>query len=108
MILIIGGFAQGKREYAKEKYHTAEEKMINLNKWVQELPDDVDGTKLLRATVEKEPDTVVVTTMTGCGIVPLDQSERFFRRRLGRMQCEAAKLADEVIRVECGIGQKIK
>ena len=44
----------------------------------------------------------------GNGIVPLDAFEREYREQTGRAEILLAKKADEVVRVICGIGQKIK
>ena len=38
----------------------------------------------------------------------IDKTERDFREWIGRVQVLLAKEADEVIRVICGIGQRIK
>ena len=57
---------------------------------------------------EARPDRVVVGDETGCGIVPLDPELRRIREETGRMFCRMAKEADQVWRVTCGIGQRIK
>ena len=57
---------------------------------------------------EKKPDTIVIADEIGNGIVPLDAFEREHREQTGRAEILLAKKADEVIRVICGIGQKIK
>ena len=44
----------------------------------------------------------------GNGIVPIDFLEREYRERTGRILVKLANQADEVVRVICGIGQKIK
>ena len=51
---------------------------------------------------------VVITDEVGNGIVPIDKTERDFREWIGRVQVLLAKEADEVIRVICGIGHRIK
>lgn len=57
---------------------------------------------------EENPDTIVIADEIGNGIVPLDAFEREYREQTGRAEILLAKKADEVIRVICGIGQKIK
>ena len=42
------------------------------------------------------------------GIVPIDSFEREYRERTGRILVKLAEQADEVVRVVCGIGQRIK
>lgn len=36
------------------------------------------------------------------------KNERIYREKTGRLQCMLAQKADEVIRVICGVGQRIK
>lgn len=57
---------------------------------------------------EENPNTIVIADEIGNGIVPLDAFEREYREQTGRAEILLAKKADEVIRVICGIGQKIK
>ena len=57
---------------------------------------------------EENPDTIVIADEIGNGIVPLDAFEREYREQTGRVEILLAKKADEVVRVICGIGQKIK
>lgn len=58
--------------------------------------------------LEKNPDSVIISDEVGCGIVPADAFEREYRERTGRILVELARQAEEVVRVICGIGQKIK
>ena len=57
---------------------------------------------------EKNKDTIVIADEIGNGIVPLDAFEREYSEQTGRAEILLAKKADEVVRVICGIGQKIK
>ena len=50
----------------------------------------------------------MISDEIGNGIVPMDAFEREYREQTGRILIELAKEAEEVIRVICGIGQKIK
>ena len=58
--------------------------------------------------VEKYPDCVIISDEIGNGIVSIEAFEREYRERTGRVLVELAKKAEEVERVICGIGQKIK
>ena len=58
--------------------------------------------------VEKYPNCVIISDEVGNGIVPIEAFEREYRERTGRILVELAKKAEEVERVICGIGQKIK
>ena len=51
---------------------------------------------------------MIISDEIGNGIVPVDAFERDYRERTGRMLITLASQADEVVRVICGIGQKIK
>lgn len=54
------------------------------------------------------PDIVIVTNELGCGVVPIDPAERFWREAVGRICTCLAARADEVVRVSCGIGMRLK
>ena len=58
--------------------------------------------------IKNVPDSIVISDEIGNGIVPLDNFEREYRERTGRILVKLAEQADEVVRVICGIGQKIK
>ena len=51
---------------------------------------------------------VVLLREVGCGIVPIDDNERAWRERAGRLGCLLAAQAEIVVRVTCGIGRVIK
>ena len=51
---------------------------------------------------------IVIADEIGCGLVPLDASEREKRERAGRLACMLAERADKVIRVVCGCPQVLK
>lgn len=58
--------------------------------------------------ITKYPDCILISDEIGNGIVPMDAFEREYREQTGRILIELAKEAEEVTRVICGIGQKIK
>lgn len=127
MKLVIGGYAQGKLAYVFEQYG-ADQCLV----WDGELPKEAgESTKILvinhyhnwvkdcmqtggcpetetKLLLERFPDCVIVCDEIGNGIVPIDAFEREYRERTGRIMVELAKKAEEVVRVICGIGQKIK
>ena len=107
MILVVGGFAAGKREYVREALGYAEERMSSS------IDDDVP----VFYGLESQPDTplqkllqkdVVICDEIGCGLVPMDAGERQRREQVGRLCIQLAKEADRVIRVVCGVGNDIK
>ena len=127
MKLIIGGYAQGKLNYVLQKND------IKISKiWDGEIPKDKDEQKdivvinhlhhwiksriakggcpeeEIFAFVENYPDCVIISDEVGNGIIPIEAFEREYRERTGRMLVELAKKTEEVERVICRIGQKIK
>ena len=132
MKLVIGGRAQGKLNYVlqhmtDENYQTYdgvfpdEGELFNLTKkngwlivnhfhnWVnKELKENRNPEEELEAFLKKGVRFVIISDEIGNGIVPVDAFERDYRERTGRMLITLASQADEVVRVICGIGQKIK
>jgi len=51
---------------------------------------------------------IIICDELGCGIIPLDASDRQYREDVGRIMCSLAEKAGHVYRVICGIGQKLK
>lgn len=107
MILIVGGFAAGKRAYARDVLGYAGERMSSC----------VDDDLPVFYGLESQPDTplekllrkdVVICDEIGCGLVPIDAGERARREQVGRLCIQLAKAADRVIRVVCGVGTVIK
>jgi len=128
MELYIGGCAQGKLDYVKTLYPAS---------LVFENTDDLknnrkDGVKILNhlhliikqklisgmeneaieleimQLAEKIPDLVIICNEIGNGIVPMDESERFYREFTGRLLIKIAAKADRVVRILCGLPQIIK
>jgi adenosylcobinamide kinase/adenosylcobinamide-phosphate guanylyltransferase len=62
----------------------------------------------LVAPIAIETHVVIVTNEVGCGIVPETPLGRFFRDLQGRINQEAARLADQVILVVAGIPVIVK
>ena len=107
MTLIVGGYAAGKRAYAREALGYADERMSNC------IDDDLP----VFYGLESQPDTplekllrkeVVICDEIGCGLVPVDAGERQRREQVGRLCIQLAQEAHRVIRVVCGVGTVIK
>ena len=130
MKLIIGGTAQGKLEYALSKYNV-KRNMV----WDGRLPDETDNIERkeepviinhfhhwvkerimsggcpedeIMSFLDCHKDCIIICDEIGNGIVPMEPFEREYRERVGRILVGLAKRAEEVERVLCGIGQKIK
>lgn len=127
MKLVIGGYAQGKLNYVLGKYDV-EASMVydgetpekieeengtvvinHFHNWVKtKIANDGCPEVEILEFVESYPDCVIISDEIGNGIVPIEEFEREYRERTGRILVELAKKAEEVERVICGIGQKIK
>ena len=127
MKLVIGGYAQGKLNYVLNKYDPKTIEVINakipenienlkgtviihqFHNWVRrKLTYEEQPEKEIFDFIKRYPDCVIISDEIGNGIVPIEAFEREYRERTGRILVEMAKKADEVERVICGIGQKIK
>ena len=134
MKLVIGGYTQGKLGYVMQHFSIekgnvvdmADEKKLldrdiekkddeapivlyHFHIWVKnELAEGNHPEEKLEELIRKFPDCIIVSDEIGNGIVPMDAFDREYRDRLGRILINLAKEADEVVRVICGIGQKIK
>jgi len=111
MHLIIGGFCQGKKAFAEKKFPN-DEKWEQFELFVKEqlasgsTREQIQNQVLAR--IAQQPDMTVIATALGCGIVPMDKSDRTWREVTGRILCVLAEQADAVYRVTCGIGVQIK
>lgn len=110
MILVIGGAAQGKKEYVKEHFKQQEGPVFeDLHLWIRKrIREGGNPEQEILSYVDNHKNCILISDEVGNGIVPVDAFEREYRERTGRIQVELAKRADEVIRVLCGIGQRIK
>ena len=107
MILITGGAFQGKTKYALESFG---DKYKIENKYHEKVRAQLLKGKDPLKEAEKlvADDVIVITDEIGCGLVPVDSFERKYRDVNGRVNCFLAENAEQVIRVICGIGKRIK
>ena len=90
------------------------EKTIILNhfhRWVRRCmknPEQQKPEYLTKQLIANVPKLVIICDEAGNGIVPMDASERDYRERLGRIQCEIAAKSERVERILCGMGQILK
>lgn len=130
MWLIIGGTAQGKLNYAlgqhpqtpvfDEKsfnelcaedqvdrviwnhFHLSVKKMMKKGKSEQQIAD------IVKEVLDKHPSIVVISDEIGNGVVPVDEMERRYRDFVGRQLIYIAGRAEKVVRILCGIPNRIK
>ena len=126
MVLIVGGAYQGKTDYALKNYGLDRVEIANGKTFDFENTDGIkcisdyheavkrfiengtDPIEFSEKLIDNNPDIIISMNEIGNGIVPLDKSERVWREQTGKTGCFLAKKADEVIRVTCGCGVKIK
>lgn len=129
MKLVIGGHAQGKLQAVlrnegndqvvyngiipdEKKIQKSDNKCIILNHfhlWVKEqILKNEQPEEIIIDFVNKHNNCIIISDEIGNGIVPIDIIEREYRERTGRILVTLAGMADEVIRIICGIEQKIK
>lgn len=126
MILIFGGAYQGKSEYAIKELGFNEQDFFRCS----EDSTDIDLTKKVISDLSdftlacvksgKEPvellnevraqleDKIIIATDVSQGVVPMDKTERMWREANGRALIYLGEEAESVVRVFCGIGQRIK
>ncbi|MDE7262885.1 MAG: bifunctional adenosylcobinamide kinase/adenosylcobinamide-phosphate guanylyltransferase [Oscillospiraceae bacterium] len=114
MVLIVGGMAQGKLEFARRALGVSawsegalgEENCVHgLHLAIRALEEPEAA---IRAWLETHPDGVVICDEVGCGITPLDRADREWREKVGRICCGLAERAEAVYRVQCGLETRLK
>lgn len=127
MILIIGGAYEGKTEYAEKTLGISESEILdgrkcdlrevhfakavnNFHVLIKRLLEDnrINTNEFIDEIYSVNPDITIISDEIGCGIIPLEKSERLWREETGRACCKAAELSDVVVRINCGIPSVIK
>jgi len=126
MKLVIGGRSQGKLGFVLQKYgedgcmiydgRLPDAKQLQGQVIINHFHSFVRERILQKGDPEEEVmsflsgnrEAVIISDEIGNGIVPADAFEREYRERTGRILVRLADEADEVVRVICGIGQRIK
>ena len=126
MVLVVGGKSQGKTKFAKDMFPefdvldrpslpeliSCEKEIIwdGFNHTIRNLLEDNSDEEIASQVQEviSKKSLVIVSDEIGNGIVPLEMVERRYRDLCGKLLIKVASESDEVYRVICGIGQKIK
>ena len=126
MIMITGGAFQGKRDCLKRLYKVPENEIINgaecqfskvftavaiadYHELVRRiLSEKINVIEFTEKLCRENPNAAIIIDEIGCGIIPIERSERIYREEVGRAGCIIAANCDTVIRVFCGIPQAIK
>lgn len=126
MRLVTGGAWQGQKEWVIRQWSIPEKDIVDgadcgdtelnhvlavdhfhllVKRWMKA---GTDTETEMETVLKNNPDLVIITDEIGCGIVPVDKDERDYREVHGRICCRLAERADEVVRIYCGMGQRIK
>lgn len=130
MELYIGGYAQGKLGYVMSQHNSA--KVFDNIEDFMKAGASLDGGGILNGLhliikrlldggcdadeiehkimqlADDAPDAIIICNEIGCGIVPLDKTDRLYRELTGRILVKLALKAEKVVRITCGIPQRIK
>lgn len=108
MKLIIGGAYQGKGQYALENY-ADKSTVADFHLVVLELlKNNIDPLAYIKGHLPDYADMVILCDDISCGVVPVDPLTRKWREVLGHTLAFLATESDEVVRVFCGIGTRLK
>lgn len=123
MVMITGGAYQGKIAYVTQNFGIAETDIAdgalcdlntlktarcisNYHVLVKRLGDDCIA--FTQELCRVNTGSVIIIDEIGCGIVPLEKSERVWRENVGRCGCIIASASETVVRVVCGVATVIK
>ena len=108
MILVLGGVGAGKKVYVSSLGYTDTDFTSDpfdrrpvfayLDAYIRENLPDTD--KLFDALARKD---VVICAEVGCGVIPINRTERVYRETVGRLCVRLAQEASAVVRVVAGI-----
>ncbi|MCM1329926.1 MAG: bifunctional adenosylcobinamide kinase/adenosylcobinamide-phosphate guanylyltransferase [Ruminococcus sp.] len=126
MTMITGGAFQGKKNFAKRRFNIAENEILDGGKcginevfsakcvtdfhmFVRRLIDEkIDVLEFTKKLCEKNSDIIIIINEIGCGIIPIEKSERIWREQVGSAGCIIAENSSAVVRICCGIPTIIK
>ena len=123
MILVFGGAYQGKTDYAKKELGArtvcdvsdgggpdfTKQLITGLDAFALEcVRKGTDPVEYFKARKEQWAGCVLVAADISQGVVPIDPELRAAREANGRLLIYLAKEAEQVHRVFCGIGKRIK
>ena len=82
--------------------------MSVLNTYQAQLREAGEDPEAFTRQILVNPPAVITLDEVGCGIVPMEKSERDYREAVGHAGQMLAAAAAEVYRVQCGIAARIK
>ena len=123
MIFVLGGRYSGKGEYVMREMNVSEiagydaeydrmktaQAVRDLHLLIKKIMlDGGDPMAHIQRLIADNPDIIIISDEIGYGVVPVNKFDREWREAVGRISCYLAEKAENVIRVVCGIGNKIK
>ena len=122
MDIIIGGKYQGKLDYAKKKYQLTDDDIfvcdynnpvIDLNKkaiyrfnyYIYAL---VKNNLEFDLDLSLFKDKIIICDEISSGVVPIDKIERIYRDSVGKVMINLVSNCDNLVRIICGIEEKLK
>ena len=124
MKLIIGGAYQGKTLYAKEKFSLSDNSIFRCcgkeidfsKKCIDNIEDftrmcvenNIDAVQYFKAHCQQWQDNIIICRDIFCGVVPLGADNRRWRQETGRLCQYLSQEAESVVRIFCGLEQKLK
>lgn len=126
MVLITGGAFQGKKTLAGRLYGLSHSDITDGAECVFDevftaaaisdyhelvrrlLAAKIGVSEFTERLCAENPRAVITMNEVGCGVIPLQKSERIYREEVGRAGCVIASHSETVIRVFCGIPEAIK
>lgn len=128
MELYVGGRAQGKLDFVlHQKKMEESSKLIcdgvdcttediltkpiinHFHEFIRRLIiENEEVEAFLEKLIKDNPSVIILCDEVGYGIVPMEKEDRRYREIVGRSCCKLAEYADSVVRIVCGIGQKLK
>ena len=120
MILMIGGAYQGKLDYAKSAFALSDGDIFTCTE------DTIDFSRRCICSLEEfalaHPDpegffrehrsewesSILICRDIFCGVLPIGAENRAWRQKTGRLCQYLSREAEQVIRIFCGLEQRLK
>lgn len=124
MELYIGGYAQGKFSLVADRYPDAavfdEKNYDRLFDYLEEMDDTEkviinhfhllvkEGVDDIERLFFYKDNLIIISDEVGNGVVPIEEEERMYREKTGRLLTRIASESECVVRIICGLWQRIK
>ena len=106
MILVFGGAYQGKTAFVEKTLKFGKDEIFLYVLGSVERGEN--PIEYIQQNLPMFRDKIIICDDISCGIVPLGKDLRLYRDQVGKIMQILSREADEVYRIFCGIGEKIK